>query len=209
MTSRLIVGLGNPGKRYLLTRHNIGFHVLERLAAQHNAAFKAHARIPAMVAEWKEKAVRWIAIKPITFMNLSGQAVSAALNFWKIELSSMLVVVDDVEVPPRGIRLRPHGSAGGHNGLKSIIEHLNTKEFARLRLGIGRPAPDLPMGLSEWVLQPFEKSELIWLEESLNNAVCAVESWVVDGLAAAMNRYNTSGHNKDKDGNGSLKGPQE
>ena len=203
MNTRLIVGLGNPGKRYLQTRHNVGFHVVERLAAQYDAKFVAHARVPAMVAEWKKKGTKWIALKPVTFMNLSGQAVSAALNFWKLELASMLVVVDDVEVKPGGLRLRPHGSAGGHNGLKSIIEHLNAKEFARLRVGIGRPAPDLPMGLSDWVLQPFEKTELIWLEESLIKAVHAVESWALEGLAAAMNRFNTSGHPKD----GSPKAP--
>ncbi len=197
MKARLIVGLGNPGKRYVLTRHNIGYQVVEHLAARKGAEFAAHARVPALVAEWKDKGIRWIALKPVTFMNLSGQAVIAALNFWKIDLQNLLTVVDDVEVKPGSLRLRPHGSAGGHNGLKSIIEHLNTKEFARLRVGIGRPAPEVPLGLSDWVLQPFEKSELIWLEQSLKNAVCAVESWATDGLAAAMNRYNPSGQNKD------------
>ncbi len=191
MTSRLIVGLGNPGKRYETTRHNVGFRVVERLAAQHKAQFNAHARVPALVAEWKTRGLRWIALKPVTFMNLSGQAVATALNFWKLDVASLLVVVDDVNVVPGGLRLRPHGSAGGHNGLKSLIEHLGSGNFARLRVGIGKPVQQSATDLADWVLKPFERSELIWLTESISKAVEAVECWAVEGPAAAMNRYNT------------------
>jgi len=191
MTSRLIVGLGNPGKRYETTRHIVGFHVMERLAAQHKAHFSAHARVPALVAEWKTGSLRWIALKPVTFMNLSGQAVATALNLWKLDVASLLVVVDDVDVVPGGLRLRPHGSAGGHNGLKSMIEHLGSGNFARLRVGIGKPVQRSATDLADWVLKPFERSELIWLTESISKAVEAVECWAVEGPATAMNRYNT------------------
>ena len=189
---RLIVGLGNPGKRYATTRHNIGFNVAECLAAKYKANFNAHARIPAMIAEWKAKGWRWIVLKPITFMNLSGQAVIAALNFWKIDISSLLIVLDDVELPLGGIRLRAHGSAGGHNGLKSLIAHLGSKDFARLRVGIGRPKHPSTTDLAGWVLQTFEKSELLYLEEVVNRAVGAVESWVLEGPEAAMRQYNST-----------------
>ncbi len=194
METRLIVGLGNPGKRYVGTRHNVGFMAVERLCTSHKARLAAHARIPGMVAEWKEKGLRWIALTPVTFMNLSGQAVVAAMNFWKIEIKSLLVVVDDVEVAAGGLRMRESGSAGGHNGLKSLIEHLGTRDFARLRVGIGRPPDGCMTPMADWLLQPFEKSELPWLEESINKASCAVESWALEGPATAMNRYNASGH---------------
>jgi len=195
---KLIVGLGNPGKRYINTRHNIGFAVLERLAAKFDAPFKAHSRIPAEIADWKSKGTKWIALKPITFMNLSGQAIVGAFNLWKLEISSLLVVVDDVEMAHQSLRVRTSGSAGGHNGLKSIIEHLGTKDFSRLRIGIGRPVAPSLINLSDWVLQPFEKTELLWVEESINKSVCAIESWVLEGPLAAMNQFNTTAStNKD------------
>ena len=189
-STRLIVGLGNPGKQYLSTRHNIGFRVVDQLAAQYDATFHAHPHIPALITDWKAKGSRWIALKPITFMNLSGQAVVAALNFWKIDLKHLLVIVDDVEISPGGLRLRLSGSAGGHNGLKSLIEHLGTKEFSRLRVGIGRPLGLKSPDLANWVLQPFEKSELLWAEQSVIKAVRAVESWVLENPVTAMNQYN-------------------
>lgn len=199
MNMRLIVGLGNPGRRYVATRHNVGFRVVERLAAAHGAKLSAHARVPALVAEWKQDGLRWIAMTPVTFMNLSGQAVIAAMNFWKIETASLLAVVDDVELQPGGLRLRADGSAGGHNGLKSLIEHLNTREFARLRVGVGRPPAGVLTPLADWLLQPFEKSELLWLEESLSKTVRAVECWGLEGSAAAMNRCNTAGQSRKTD----------
>lgn len=189
---RLIAGLGNPGKRYDNTRHNVGFMVIEELVLKHKAQFNTNARIPALIAEWKSEGIRWIVLKPITFMNLSGQAVGAALNFWKLEIPSLLAVVDDVEIPPETLRLRLQGHAGGHNGLKSIIDHVGSRDFCRLRVGIGRPAHPT-QDLADWLLEPFEKSELIWLKESVKKAVCAVESWATEGPAAAMNRYNTTG----------------
>jgi peptidyl-tRNA hydrolase, PTH1 family len=187
----LIVGLGNPGRKYLHTRHNVGFDVVEALALAHEAEFKAHARIPAQIAEWKSSGKKWIALKPVTFMNLSGQAVATALNYFKLEISSLLLVFDDVELLPGQLRLKPGGGAGGHNGVKSVIDHLSTKDFYRLRCGIGRPPPEAEnIELSDWLLRPFEKTELIWVKESINKAVRAVESWVLEGPVAAMNRFN-------------------
>jgi len=194
----LVIGLGNPGKRYESSRHNAGFRVVERLALQSKALFSAHARIPALVADWKTKGFQWIALKPVTFMNLSGQAVAAALNFWKFELSSLMIVLDDVELKPGELRLRKQGGTGGHQGLNSIIEHLHTRQFARLRIGIGRPsAPDID--LSKWVLESFEKTELPRLEDSIRKAVGAIETWVAAGLDVAMNRYNRQTAPKPKD----------
>lgn len=203
-TTRFIVGLGNPGKRYMGTRHNVGFMAIEKLASKYDADLKAHARIPATIAEWKTAGLRWIVMEPITFMNLSGQAVIAALNFWKLDLSSLLVVTDDVELQPTTLRLRTYGSAGGHHGLKSIIDHLGTHQFCRLRVGIGRPLPSLSIPLADWLLQPFEKSELPWLHESVKKTVCAIESWTLEGPSVAMNRYNTVEH-PCKDGSVELK----
>jgi peptidyl-tRNA hydrolase, PTH1 family len=187
----LVVGLGNPGKKYIQTRHNVGYQAVERFAGKHQARFKAHSYVPGMVAEVPLESTNVILLKPVTFMNLSGQAVVGALNFWNLEPRQILVIIDEVELPLGRLRLRANGSAGGHNGLKSIIEQLGTKEFARLRIGIGRPA-DRTIDLADWVLQPFQKSELICLDEWLNKTVCAVEDWVQEGPTAAMNRYNTA-----------------
>ena len=187
--SRLIVGLGNPGRRYVASRHNVGFQAAERLVAQSGAVFSAHARVPALVAEWRGKGLRWIVLKPVTFMNLSGQAVAAAINYWKFPIESLLVILDDAELDPGELRLRGQGSSGGHNGLNSIIEHLGTRQFTRLRIGIGRPSnPNLD--LAEWVLKSFEKTELLLLEGSLTNAVRAIKTWAGDSLEVAMNQYN-------------------
>lgn len=190
MTSPLIVGLGNPGGRYAVTRHNVGSMVAQRLAEEHGAHFEPHSRIPALIAEWKDRSIHWRVIQPVTFMNRSGEAVAAALNFWKLDLPSLLVVVDDVEIPPGALRLREHGSAGGHNGLKSLIDRLGGREFCRLRVGIGRPPRETAIALADWLLQPFEKSELPWLAESIKKAASAVECWALEGPATAMERYN-------------------
>lgn len=196
--TKLIVGLGNPGKKYLNTRHNIGFAIIDRLAEKYGVNLSPHSRVPALTADFTQNGIKWIMMQPATYMNLSGQPVAAALNFWKIDLSSMLVVVDDVELTAESIRIRTSGSTGGHNGLKSITEHVGTKDFSRIRIGIGRPDRGSPLELSEWVLQPFSKTELIWVEKSINKAVCAIESWVQEGPVAAMNQFNSTAQN-DKD----------
>jgi PTH1 family peptidyl-tRNA hydrolase len=192
MTTRMAVGLGNPGAKYAGTRHNLGFWSVEALAEAAGAAFEAHARVPALVASWRAGGVRWLAVKPVTFMNLSGQAVVAALNFWKAPLDALLVVADDVELKPGTLRLRPSGSDGGHRGLESIIERLGTQRFARLRLGIGRPDPEPPVPLADWLLHPFSSSELPWVREVVKKSVLAVETWAREGAPAAMNLFNAA-----------------
>lgn len=194
-TTRLIVGLGNPGAKYTETRHNIGFLSVDALAAAAGASFQAHARVPALVASWREGDLRWLAVKPVTFMNLSGRAVVAALNFWKTPLEALLVVADDVELKPGVMRLRAAGSDGGHHGLESVIEHLGTRRFARLRLGIGRPPPDSPAPLADWLLQRFTSSELPWMRELVKRSVLAVETWARQGASAAMNLFNAAAPN--------------
>jgi PTH1 family peptidyl-tRNA hydrolase len=189
MNDRLVMGLGNPGKQYLQTRHNIGFAALDHFVQKFNADFSPHARIPGLVAEWKHNGTKWIAIKPITFMNLSGQAVTAALNFWKIELPHLMVLVDDMSVPLGNIRIREAGSAGGHNGLKSIIEQLGTRGFPRLRLGIGHPPASI-IKPADWVLQAFDNSELPFVEDSVKRCASALQVWTDQGVAAAMTQFN-------------------
>ncbi|MCC7519921.1 MAG: aminoacyl-tRNA hydrolase [Verrucomicrobiae bacterium] len=192
MTTRVVLGLGNPGVKYASTRHNIGFLSVEALAAAAETAFEAHARIPALVASWRAGGIRWLAVKPVTFMNLSGQAAAALMNFWKVPLDALLVVADDVELKPGAMRLRPSGSDGGHHGLESVIEHLGTKLFARLRLGIGRPPPDASAPLADWLLRPFSSSELPWMRELVTRSVLAVETWARQGAPAAMNLFNAA-----------------
>ncbi len=188
--TRLIIGLGNPGQQYAGTRHNAGFEVADRLAARNGVEFRCHSRIPALVADWKAQRLHWIVLKPVTFMNLSGQAVVAAMNFWKMELASLLVVADDVELPRGALRLRAAGGDGGHNGLKSVIERLGSKAFMRLRVGIGRPPAVPPVDLADWVLHSFANSELPEMKESFTRCVSAVEAWAVEGASVAMNRFN-------------------
>jgi peptidyl-tRNA hydrolase, PTH1 family len=188
--TRLIVGLGNPGKKYEKTRHNIGYLVVDKLAQNHSARFRSESKFFGQIAEWQSQGQKWIALKPETFMNASGKSVAPVLQFYKISVSAILVIIDDVEIPLSMLRLRVSGGSGGHNGLHSIMEVLASKEFARLRIGVGRPT--LPVDLADWVLQPFQKSELPFVEESLNKAVCAVESWAIEGPATAMNRFNAT-----------------
>ena len=193
METRLIVGLGNHGREYERTRHNAGFLVVEEWARRVGVDFSENRRMDGWVAEWRKGDKKWIALKPATYMNLSGRSVVAALNFWKLEVKSMLVVVDDVELPLGELRLRSSGGDGGHNGLKSIITGVGKTDFCRLRMGVGRPPTGLPVDLADWVLGKFEKSELICFEDSIRTAVSAIAVWGEDGVVKAMNRFNGTG----------------
>lgn len=180
---RLIVGLGNPGKEYERTRHNVGFMVLDRLAARVGASWRKEK-------EWKAEVARHDGIlfcKPTSFMNLSGKPVSTVAHFYKIAPGEMLVVYDDVALPVGKLRFRADGSAGGHNGIKSIVEHLGTQAVPRLRLGIGASDPG---EMVSHVLGRFSPAELPALEEGLASAVEAVEFAQTRGLQAAMNQFN-------------------
>ncbi len=185
----LIVGLGNPGREYQDTRHNIGFMLLDRLAVKLDARF-SRLQSQALVAPCTYEGRKLILAKPQTFMNLSGRAVKGLVRFYKLPLEALLVAYDDLDLPPGTLRLRPDGRSAGHRGMESIIEHLGTDSFPRLRLGIGRPPGR--MEAREYVLQNFTDEEMKLVSETLNRAVEAVLAWITDGLEKAMNRFNVS-----------------
>ncbi|MCX7839063.1 MAG: aminoacyl-tRNA hydrolase [Anaerolineae bacterium] len=183
---KLIVGLGNPGARYAHSRHNVGFMIVERFARAHDWKF-ARKRFNAELAEGNIGDARVLLVKPQTFMNLSGNAVSKLVSFYKIALNDLLVVYDDLDLPLGKLRLRPKGSAGGHHGMESIIAQLGASDFPRLRVGIGRPNPDADI---DHVLGAFSDAELVVMEETFARAVDAIEAWLREGIDAAMSRFN-------------------
>jgi peptidyl-tRNA hydrolase, PTH1 family len=185
----LIIGLGNPGREYRETRHNIGFMVLDRLAVKLNARF-TRLQSKALVASVNYLDRKIILAKPQTFMNLSGQSVQGLIHFYKLPLENLLIAHDDLDLPVGTIRIRPDGGSAGQKGMSSTIERLGTDEFPRLRLGIGRPPGQ--MQAPDYVLQDFSNADLTVISETLNRAVEAALMWVTDGLDVAMNKYNGS-----------------
>jgi len=186
-----VVGLGNPGKEYAETRHNIGFAVVEQLAEKLDCSFRKKWRFSAEVAEAvAEDGSKVVLAKPQTYMNRSGSAVHALLRWSKTEPSQMLVVVDDADLPLGQIRLRLSGGSGGHNGLRSIIEALGgNEEFARLRVGIGRSAP-VGTDITDHVLGRFAPQERGTARDAVALAVEALEYCLREGLTKAMNQFN-------------------
>ncbi len=182
---KLIVGLGNPGAKYAGTRHNVGFDVVDVLASRW-AISLAVEKFHAWFGTGEICGERVVLLKPTTFMNRSGQAVVAAGRFYKLELENLLVVADDLALPPSRIRMRGGGSAGSHKGLQSIIDYVGTDRWCRLRLGIGAPVGD-PAG---YVLGRFCESEAKALKGVFDRAADAVECWITDGVEFAMNRFN-------------------
>lgn len=183
---KLVVGLGNPGRKYEDTRHNIGFLVVDRLASGYGAEMANHLRWRAHVAKAAGQGA--ILLKPQTFMNESGQSVGAALRFYKWEPEQVLVVYDDVALPFGSLRFRMAGSAGGHNGIKSIISHLGSDRFPRLKIGIGEAKPG---GMVGHVLGKFSTDERNELENTLATSSEAVQFALSEGVEAAANTYNT------------------
>ena len=186
---KLIVGLGNPGREYRDTRHNVGFTVVDEIARRHNLTLAmAPSQIPdAMIAK-KFGADGTLVAKPLTFMNNSGEAVAALARYYDISIGDLLVVVDEVALPFGRLRARARGSAGGHNGLKSVIARLGTTEFARLRLGVGRG--DARRDLADHVLSKFEADEQSALGEFITRAADAAEMFAAEDIAKVMNTYN-------------------
>lgn len=184
---KLIVGLGNPGAQYAKTRHNTGWMALEAFAQKHSAVFDRHG-FEGIYGELRWEGEKVILLKPLTYMNASGRAVAPLARFYKIPPEDMLVVYDDLDLPPGSLRMREKGSAGGHNGMKSIIQELGTQEFPRLRIGIGRPAPG--WSVVDWVLAPFGEADLALINQVLPRAVEAMESFLTDGPVKAMSKYN-------------------
>lgn len=198
---KLVVGLGNPGKEYADTRHNIGFMVVEQLAGKLGCSFRRKWRFAAEVAEAViGDAGKVVLAKPQTFMNRSGGAVNALLKWSKIEPAQMLVVVDDADLPLGQIRLRASGGSGGHNGLRSVIEALGgNEEFARLRVGIGRSAP-VGADITDHVLGKFAPPERKDAEEAVATAVEAIECCFREGFTEAMNQFNRRKSAEEREG---------
>jgi len=184
---KIIVGLGNPGARYRHTRHNLGFRALDRIAEELGAAFDRQKH-DGLLAEARDQGEKVLLLKPMTFMNRSGDCVAPVARNKISALSDILVVVDDVNLPLGKLRFRPEGSAGGHNGLKSIVERIGGQGFPRLRLGVGddRQGRDL----ADHVLSTFRPDELPAVDAMLDQAAAAALCWLREGIEPAMTRYN-------------------
>lgn len=183
---KMIIGLGNPGKEYAQTKHNVGFMVVDAIAdTLHVAVEKKQCQAFTQVTNWDGEKI--LLVKPQTFMNLSGQAVMELLNYYKDRIDDLLVIHDDLDLPPGQLRFKQGGGAGGHNGIKNIIAQLNSNDFDRLKIGIGRG----DYNTKDYVLTPFHGEDKKAIEEAVQTAVDAVQLWLQEGVSAAMNRYNT------------------
>ncbi len=189
MSRYLIVGLGNPGREYADNRHNVGYRCVEHLAAAHGITFgRRQKRNAVSLGSIKERSV--ILAKPRTYMNKSGGPVAALARFYRVPIDRLLVVYDDLDLPPGTTRLRPSGGSGGHRGMRSVIQQLGSREFPRMRIGIGRPPGR--MDPADYVLQDFSDAEEELLERTLEHARGAIELWLDVGVEEAMSRYNRS-----------------
>jgi PTH1 family peptidyl-tRNA hydrolase len=190
---QLLVGLGNPGSRYAETRHNVGFMVLERMAARSGVPFRSQPKLHGLLAELGTGPARLRLLMPQTFMNESGRAIRSALDWYRLVPGQLLVVVDDMDLPFGRLRLRAAGSAGGHNGLRSTIQHLGTQEFARLRIGIGAPAQEAQERRERTVghvLGRFSPAERPALEAVLDEVAAGIDLIRRQGIERAGNRLN-------------------
>ena len=186
---KMIVGLGNPGREYRHTRHNVGFMVADEIATRHQLTFAmAPSQVPDALVAKKFGTPPVMVAKPLTFMNNSGDVVAALARYYDVAVNDLLVVVDEVALPFGRLRARARGSAGGHNGLKSVIARLGTTEFPRLRLGVGRG--DARRDLADHVLSKFEADEQSALGEFIARAADAAEMFAAEGIAKVMNVYN-------------------
>lgn len=184
----LIVGLGNPGKEYANTKHNIGFITIDYLEEKHNLKVNK-IKHKALVGEGFISHEKVMLIKPQTYMNLSGQSVREAMDYYKIDIENLVVIYDDIDIPMGSLRIRKKGSAGTHNGMRSIIQQLGDDNFPRIRIGIGSDRGQVP--LANYVISGFKgKKELRLMEDAVINAASAIETLISDGLDAAMQKYN-------------------
>lgn len=184
----IIAGLGNPGRQYAHTRHNVGFDTIDVLAEKYNIKVE-NAKGRALTGSGRIEGQSVLLVKPLTFMNLSGESIRALTDFYKIDVTSQLIVIyDDISLPPGQLRIREKGSAGGHNGIKSIISHLGGQEFLRIKVGVG----EKPAGwdLADYVLSRFAEDDRKKVEEAIERAADAAVCLMTDGVEAAMNEYN-------------------
>ena len=184
---KLIVGLGNIGPKYTFTRHNVGFMLADSIAINNNLTFRENSRLKCLMTNLRDGYNDFLIIKPTTFMNLSGEAVRAVMDYYKIPAEDIIVVYDDLSLDLGKIRFRANGSDGGHNGIKSIIKHVGTSNITRLKIGIG-PQPSLPSEV--FVLQNFSKEELDNLKNVLSTAKDGINCYFKEGIAVAQNRFN-------------------
>ncbi len=184
---KLIAGLGNIGDRYVFTRHNAGFMLIDSIAINANLNFRENSRLKCIMTNLRTNIEDYLFIKPTTFMNLSGEAVRAVMDYYKINIKDVLIVYDDISLDLGRIRFRPSGSDGGHNGIKSVIQHLGTDNVARLKIGIG-PQPNIPSEV--FVLQNFSKEELETLKVAIGKAKEGIGYYFKEGMIAAQNKFN-------------------
>ena len=184
----LIVGLGNPGEDYAKTRHNAGFLLVEKLAAQWRSGWTKERKFQARVSRAERGGRTVLLAEPQTFMNLSGESVAALMQFYQLSLERLLLVVDDADLPLGEIRLRPGGGAGGHHGLESVTQHVSSREYARLRIGIGRSGESRQ--ITSYVLGKFSPGESALLDKVLERAAGQVECWLDAGIQKAMSQFN-------------------
>lgn len=193
----LIVGLGNPGAEYAQTRHNAGFELVERLAREWRANWELERKFQARIAKAERDGRRLLLVQPLTFMNLSGEAVGAVSGFYRVKPERVLVAVDDADLPLGQVRLRPGGRSGGHHGLESVEAHLATREYPRLRIGIGRRDP-VVREITGHVLGKFGADERELFVQALARAGAQVECWLVAGIQKAMSQFNGSAESQPK-----------
>lgn len=186
--SWLVVGLGNPGTQYESTRHNMGFLAVDKLAQEENFRF-SKLRFKAWTATWEVGGQKVLVMKPQTYMNLSGESVGEAARFYKIPPEHVLVISDDIDLPAGRLRIRPGGSAGGHNGLKNIIQHLGTDRFPRIKVGVGSPRPG-EHDMVDWVMGKPMGEDRTAVEDALDRAGDAAKTLITEGIDRAMNRFN-------------------
>lgn len=186
----LIVGLGNPGREYRTNRHNVGFMLLDRMVEKHRWPGFTRRQGKALITTGTLGEAGLVLAKPQTYMNLSGEAVRPLVRFYNLPLERLLVCFDEIDLPLGTLRLRPEGGSAGHGGMKSIIQHLGTEAFPRLRIGVGRP-PSVKSA-ANYVLKDFRGEEQEIIDVTLQRAVEAVECFVGEGLVTAMNRFNGS-----------------
>lgn len=184
---KMVIGLGNPGKKYEKTRHNIGFQVIDELANRLNAP-PMQSKFNGMYTVIHRPEGKVILVKPLTYMNLSGECVRPLMDYYQVDVDDVIVLYDDLDFQPGELKLRQKGSAGGHNGMKSLIAHLGTDRFKRVRLGIGRPTNE--MKISDYVLSDFSKEEISVIQVMVDKSADACVDWLKAPFLEVMNQYN-------------------
>lgn len=184
---KLIIGLGNVGGKYTFTRHNVGFMLVDKLALNNGVEFRDNSKLKSLITKFYKDGEEYMLIKPTTYMNLSGEAMRAVIDYYKINPKDMIIVYDDLSLDLGKIRFRVSGSDGGHNGIKSVIKHLGSKDFARLKIGIG---PQSPIPAESFVLQNFDSQSLEILKDVLSKSEEAIFYYFENGIEKTQNNYN-------------------